>query len=1025
MALEYKQTFRRLNLTVHPQNLRSDEYSYLKNAVPVQSPGGEDLTIASVLGNSEIVNADLPAGTNVVIGELVDEAARRMFYFLYNSSGNHTIYVVNHDLTVQRVMRSSRFGFTTTGFLDADIEGDVLVWTVGTTEIMKINVAKAIAGVTYSSGSPTLDELALIKRPPQLVLTGATYNQPGYTGTNFIFGHYFQFYYRYIYEDNDVSVWSHVSDIVRTLKGFPNHNAIQVTVPAGETSAITVKQMNFAVRVDAGNEFFIYRSQAVAGGVVAGSHDFFGNIYLATVPNTESFKWTDAVPRFCKSLRIFRNRLWLFNNTEGYSYKAAPISGMVFSRVSEVGSGRTFKCRGAYSFGLMFFDFAGRHAGVHLSTSSHLVMPDRTNASTVDRNRVTFNLTEVAQADIPTWATHYAIVRTKVKNMSFFLQHLSMDVWAVRRHPNGSLDPTRTGTPLYPPYIVWVKPHGLGPTLALDPNREHTFIDLAGFTKINIGYTFNQGDRVRVYLKDPTGPYGPSVDLDIKGQEGNYIYTKYFQAAFGYNTDSAPKPVVFEIYRPKTESQELFFEVGQKFAITSPGTGSRAFGTLSGSMDGDCDVDLRETFTYDTDLTPPEPYNHENPYTNIGISAGTTDKFEMMNAHDLFFDKWAAEPAWRSMPYSAIGSLEFKRTNHIRYGQPYIKGSNVSLLNTFENLDEYPLPSENGPGCRLVRSQNVLVAICQNRTAALYIGEGFVNTRNGSDFLAKTDNVIGDDRNYLAGYGSLHPESIAVDEDGRIYFYDMTRGAIVRRSQDGLTNVSDDYDIGPYIRDFSRDNFASFASIKFRGGIDPLYKLYVLTAGSFSWTLGFHEAHSESSRPYWTGFFEYEPDYYSRHRGYLVSFRQGKVWIHNNPVLMNFYGVQKTRELEFTIPLMGSKVNLLEGISIDADDFWNNVANEEVVKISDNGAGVIRSGPGTRLTRINYLDMKKNQGVWQSAIFRDINTAQPFDAGKAKYEGEKMRGQIFKFTMYANKTNDEARLRSVTVLYTPSPRSYV
>ncbi len=1014
----YKQTFRRLNLTVHPHSLRADEYSYLKNAVPVQSPGGEDLTITSVLGNTEIVNADLPVGNNVVIGELVDEPGRRTFYFVYNENLNHTIYVLNHNLTIQRVLRSSLFGFVNGGFLDADIEGDVLVWTIGTEEIMKINVTKAIAGGTYT---PTKEEITLIKRPPQLVLTGVSFNDTGYTGTNFIHGHYFQFYYRYVYEDSDVSVWSHISDIARPLSSETSHNAIQVTVPAGEVIPVTVKQVDFAVRVDAANEVSVYRSEfPVAGVLPTNPHVFYNNIFLATVPDTESLKWVDAVPRTSQSLRIFRNRLWLFRNKEGYAYKASQISGMTFSLATGSGFGRTFKCRGAYSFGLMFFDFAGRTAGVHLSSTSSLVMPDRTNGATVTRNRVTWNLTGVALADIPTWATHYAIVRTKVKNMSFFLQHLAMDVWHVRRNPDGSLDPLYTPAP---PYKVWTKPWGT--IEAHDPNREHVFIDLAGLTKVNMGYTYNQGDRVRVYLKDGTGYLGPSVDRDIKGQEGNYIYTEDFQAAFGYNTDSAPKPVVFEIYRPKTESQELFFEIGQKFAITSPGTGSRAFGTLTGTMDGDCEVNARETFTYDTDLTPPTPYDHENPYTNIGISRGTTDSFEMMNAHDRYFNQWAAEPAWRSFPFSSIGSLELQKTNNIRYGQPYVRGSNVSLLNTFEEFDDYPLPSENGPGCRLVRSQNVLVAICQNRTSALYIGEGFVNTRSGTDFLAKTDSVVGDDRNYLAGYGSIHPQSIAVDEDGRVYFYDMTRGAIVRRSQDGLTNISDDYGIGAYIRDFSRQFFDNPGGVNFRGGIDPQYKLYVLTGGSFSWTLGFHEAHSEQARPYWAGFFDYEPDYYSRARGYLISFKVGKLWIHNNPVLMNFYGAPRIRTLEFTVPLMGTSVNLLEGISIDSDDFWNDSgANDEVVKISDNGAGVIRSGPGAQLTRINYLDLKKRQGVWQSAIYRDINTPQPFDPGKAKYEGEKMRGQIFKFTIHANKTNDEARLRSVTILYTPSPRSY-
>jgi hypothetical protein len=1012
----YKQSFRRLNLTVHPQNLRRDEYTYLKNAVPVQAPGGEDLTIATVLGNTLLTNADLAAGTNTVIGELVDEPGRRCFFFVHNSNSDHTIYVINHDLTIQRVLRTSLFGLTLTGFLDATIEGDILVWTIGTEETMKINVAKALAGGTYT---PTKEQITLIKRPPYRVLTGVTFNDLAFT-QNYIQGHYFQFYYRYVYEDSDVSVWSHLSDTIRADWDDTSHNSISVTIPATESIPVTVKQIDYAVRIDAANEFFVYRSDFPVAGVLGSlTHVFYNNIFLYTVPDTEQLKWSDAVPRFSKSLTIFRNRLWLFNNTEGYSYKATPISGMTFSLATGTGFGRTYKCRGAYSFGLMFFDFTGRHAGVHISSTSHLVMPDRTNGATVTRNRVNWDLTGVAQADIPTWATHYAIVRTKCKNISFFLQHKAMDVWGVRRNPDGSLDPLYSPAP---PYKVWTKPHGLGE--AHDPNREHAFIDIGSLTRLNMGYTFNKGDRIRVYLKDGTGYQGPSVDLDIKGQEGQWVYTKYFQAAYGYNSDAEAKPVVFDIYRPKTDSQELFFEVGQKFAITNPGTGLRAFGTLSGGMDGDCEVNGRETFSYVSDLTPPDPYNHENPYVNIVKSLGTTDSFEMMNVSDLYFDKWAAEPAGRSMAFSRIGSLEFLRTNHLRYGQPFVKGSGVSLLNTFEDMDDYPLPAENGPGTRIVRSHNVLVAICQNRTSSLYIGEGFVNTRSGTDFLAKTDNVIGDDRNYLQGYGSIHPHTVAVDEDGRVYFYDMTRGAIVRRSQDGLTNVSDDYDIGPFIRDFSRSNFATPDTVKFRGGIDPQYKLYVFTAVG-NWTLGFHEAHSEETKPYWVGFFDYEPDVYSRHRSYLLSFKAGGAWIHNNATLMNFYGMQKTRALEFTIPLLGTHVNLIEGISIDSDDFWTDVANDEVVRISNNGAGVIRSGPGTQLTRINYLDLKNLQGVYQSAIFRDVNTPQPFDAGKAKYEGEKMRGQIFKFTIYANKTNDAARLRSITVLYTPSPRSYV
>jgi hypothetical protein len=490
-------------------------------------------------------------------------------------------------------------------------------------------------------------------------------------------------------------------------------------------------------------------------------------------------------------------------------------------------------------------------------------------------------------------------------------------------------------------------------------------------------------------------------------------------------TGAAANWWVYEIYRPKTETLELFFEVGEKFSISNAGTGARAFSVTADSLDGDCELWVRKTYIRGDGGTP---YNKANPLTTGTLFVSDTTPgmgtwyFEMMNGFDKNFNLWPGNIPGRSQLYSNRGSLESTKTNAIRFGQTYNKGGHVSNLNTFEDADEYALPLGNGPGTKLQDADNILAAICQNESSALYIGESFVNTSDGNQFIAKTDRVIGNDRKYYGGFGTLHPESIC-EYGGRIYYYDMTKGAIIRRANDGLNPISD-YGVASYIRKFSRDNFANRATMRFPGGYDPVHDVYVLTAintaGTVLWTIGFHEKTN-----FWVGFFDYLPQFYGKLNGYLVSFKLGQAWVHNNNTYMNLYGVQKYRDLEFAVALKGLLVDVWHGIGIDADDFYvDSGSNDDVVQITNDGAGFINSGTGTQYTTVTALELVKREGVWRAAICRDINTPQPYTpAIRAKFEGNAMRGQVIRVKIKANKTTTTARMRAVGILFRTSQLS--
>jgi len=219
MSQYFKQVFRRMNLDADCRSLQPGEYRKLYNGIPI-SPQSSSYAnaihdaVSNVLGNA-LVSYSLPSGTNKVVGYLEDRAGNRGFYFVANSTSaaNNSIYRIS-GTTITLVFRSALLDFVSTDFIHADIIGDVLTFTNQRTEIYKINVASAIAGGVYTSPA-VLEEILLIKRPPTLVATWAL----GYDAlveANNLAGNYFSFYYRFIYEDKDYSVFSEFSKVTNS-----------------------------------------------------------------------------------------------------------------------------------------------------------------------------------------------------------------------------------------------------------------------------------------------------------------------------------------------------------------------------------------------------------------------------------------------------------------------------------------------------------------------------------------------------------------------------------------------------------------------------------------------------------------------------------------------------------------------------------------------------------------------------------------------------------------------------------------
>lgn len=404
---------------------------------------------------------------------------------------------------------------------------------------------------------------------------------------------------------------------------------------------------------------------------------------------------------------------------------------------------RQWKRGSKYRFGIVFYDFAGRNNGVYTNDDMIITTPDRIYTQTVYNGNAVWDITAPG-TDIPGWATHYQIVRTKNLFISFFLQHFTRDPQYVSKDDDG----------VYVFGTAFDNEETIG--VAFDISR----IDNDG-----LGYTYTEGDILKFFASDDS----EREVLRIIDQQGKYVITEPIDLGDLNSLANEKRVGILEIYTPDKE-EDIFYEVGQVFRVTNPGRYNRNFGTRSGNIPGDIYI------------------------KNRGISGEGNLAMECMNINDRHWTEWLTDIGRPNVILYDTGQ-EIRPTN-ICYSETYVQGTKVNGLSSFNALDFEDLDEQNGPIQKLVlttRTQeygSVMLAICKLETSSIYLGETQVVDNNGDSILATSGNVIGTINNLKGGYGTINPESVA-ELDGEVFFFDAINGKVVRYALNGLTPISD------------------------------------------------------------------------------------------------------------------------------------------------------------------------------------------------------------------------------------------
>ena len=655
-----------------------------------------------------------------------------------------------------------------------------------------------------------------------------------------------------------------------------------------------------------------------------------------------------------------------------------------------VSNGRViFKSGDTYEIGVRFSDIGGRHVGVTTNTNNARVqIPALTDPNDPDLVYPTIDWSLGPDSEIPSWATHYEIVRTRNLTRTFFVQGVAADILYGKRTPESNESA-----------LTFSKSKG---------SNKNLYIFIENAVKNNIGYVFSEGDRCRVVFA------GITYDLSVLGQDGAWL--KLELSDFG-TFAAGPNQAFYEIYTPALGSlNDDFYEIGEKYEI------------IAGSYEKDSGSITGDVYWYIRDIYPLRPDNYSiNEGSEVfEILDDPAELFlEKMNPNDRFYTEWARDEGRQTSRIRDNKQLISKNT--IKYSGEAAVDSFINGTSAFHPGDEYTMPLEAGPAVALANSGNVLIHLHERETSSVYLREGFLNVDRGQKSnLVRVVEVVGDDRKLRLGYGTINPESILEYED-KVWFWDAHKGSIVRYTNEGLVAVSEN-GMTNYFYQLSRTLFPVKDQVKVYTGYDPYLKYFFISFAPVSSINFAGETHAYNDRTNeWVGQFSFMPQYFSLLNRFMFTFQNdGSVWKHGvNSLYNNFYGVQYTRVLRYVCNSNGSKVKIWANYRIDAESITEDLtANDIVIKLTN---------PTGQEGRVYAHQIEAREGVFVGDFKQDIKT--PNDEGLVfndpateedhwMFNGDVLRSQVTQIEL-TNNRDDLSPMFFSTILYRLSEASFV
>jgi len=327
----------KLNLDVAEYRISNGDYIDALNITKDAQGRGQDRVVSNILGNT-LIPYTLPAGTNKIIGFYPDKIRNRAYYFLWNSNGYDSIlyYDLSND-TITKVLENKTdsdgidilnfnpsYKVLSVNIFYRDVEGDILFFNDGYNPPKNINI-------TANYGTSWKLEYILVAKAPPVMPAKVVYENDENVTQNNLRNKLFQFCYRFVYADNEKSVWSSKSivplpnqlSLDLTEPNIHNNSLISVSVSTGGKD---VKEIELSYReTTSGNtsDWFLIRSVNKLENSISDNdiytYKFYNDSIYTQIDVLESSQLQDYVPQKANAAELANGNVLLYSGiTEGY-----------------------------------------------------------------------------------------------------------------------------------------------------------------------------------------------------------------------------------------------------------------------------------------------------------------------------------------------------------------------------------------------------------------------------------------------------------------------------------------------------------------------------------------------------------------------------------------------------------------------------------------------------------------------------------------------------------------------------------
>jgi hypothetical protein len=217
-----------------------------------------------------------------------------------------------------------------------------------------------------------------------------------------------------------------------------------------------------------------------------------------------------------------------------------------------------------------------------------------------------------------------------------------------------------------------------------------------------------------------------------------------------------------------------------------------------------------------------------------------------------------------------------------------------------------------------------MVTFCEDKTLKVLVDKNALFNADGNPQLLSTDSVLGQVIPFSGDYGiSKNPESFS-NYGYRVYYTDQRKGAVLRLSGDGITNIAE-----KGMLQYFKDSMLSSNFIL--GSYDQTKDVYNLTLKYKNTLLNKTVSFAERVNG-WTSFKSFIPESGCSLNGGYYTFYNGEIWKHGVNELRNtYYGSFTASKVKLVFNTEFSSVKIFKTLNYEGSTsrVYSNVSGQE------------------------------------------------------------------------------------------------